>query len=147
MTATLFHTAFVGSADQVAGYEVRLRPLRPLRPMHAVYVRRRMVVLLLIVGLVSVLGLTARTVLADRGGVPASALAIRPAQSVAVAAAADATPAPAPADRSYIVASGDTLWSIAEANHGATGFDEYVEALIDVNDGTSLQVGQLLLLP
>lgn len=142
------------------------------RPHHSVYVRRRLMVALVFVGLLAVIGVSARTVLADRGGVPASTPAIRPAtvppaaaESVAGAATAQpltqsstqpstqpstqlGTPPPAAAGAvQYVVQPGDTLWSLAELFHGQRHVSSYVEAMVDANGGASLQVGQLLTLP
>ena len=47
------------------------------RPAHAVYVRRRLLVGLVVIGLLTVFGVTAQSVLADRGGVPASTPTVR----------------------------------------------------------------------
>jgi LysM repeat protein len=70
----------------------------------------------------------AGNVLANRGGAPASAAAVRPAST-------------------YVVQPGDTLWSIAAANHGEASQSTYVDALVSVNGGASLQVGQVITLP
>lgn len=139
MTATLFPAGF-------GEIEVRLGNSRP---SHVVYVRRRLVVglVLLLLGTLALLGV--RTMLADRGGVPASTLAIRPASALAQpeAAPAVATPTSVAVAAVYVVRSGDTIWSVAEARHGGRSIGDYVEALIDSNGGTSLQVGQQLVLP
>jgi hypothetical protein len=85
----------------------------------------------LLVGLLAICGVAAHDVLAGSGGVPASA--------------AGATPAPV---RVAVVAEpGDTLWSIAERWHGEIGFERYLEALINLNDGPSIQAGQSITLP
>jgi Tfp pilus assembly protein FimV len=85
----------------------------------------------LLVGLLAIGGVAARDVLAGSGGVPASA--------------AGATPAPV---RSVVaVRSGDTLWAIAQRLHGEIRFDRYLEALIHLNDGPSIQAGQSITLP
>ena len=122
------------------------------RPDHAVYVRRRLVVGLIIVGLCAVIGVSARTVLADRGGVPASIPTIRLATSEQALAPQAEPPTPAapgvaaPAHL-YIVQPGDTLWSLAELFHGSLSVSGYVDALVAANKGASLQLGQLLTLP
>ena len=95
------------------------------------YGRRRVAAVGLLVGLLAICGVAAHDVLAGSGGVPASA--------------AGATPAPV---RTVVVAErGDTLWSIAERFHGEIGFDRYLEALINLNDGPSIQSGQSITLP
>ncbi len=137
MTATLFPAGF-------GEIEVRLGNSRP---SHVVYVRRRLVVglVLLLLGTLALLGV--RTMLADRGGVPASTLAIRPASALAQPEAAPAVATSVAVAAVYVVRSGDTIWSVAEARHGGRSIGDYVEALIDSNGGTSLQVGQQLVLP
>ncbi|HEX4981066.1 MAG TPA: LysM peptidoglycan-binding domain-containing protein [Ilumatobacteraceae bacterium] len=95
------------------------------------YGRRRAVAAGLLVGLLATCGVAAHDVLAGSGGVPASA--------------AGATPAPV---RAVVVAEvGDTLWSIAERFHGEIGFDRYLDTLVNLNDGPSIQVGQAIRLP
>ena len=95
------------------------------------YGRRRVVAIALLVGLLAVGGSAAHDVLAGSGGVPASA--------------AGATPAP---ERDAVVARvGDTLWSIAERFHGEIAFGPYLEALINLNGGPSIQAGQSITLP
>jgi len=85
----------------------------------------------LLVGLLAICGVAAHDVLAGSGGVPASA--------------AGAMPAPV---RATVVAEpGDTLWSIAERWHGEVGFERYLEALINLNDGPFIQAGQSITLP
>jgi LysM repeat protein len=85
----------------------------------------------LFVGLLAICGVAAHDVLAGSGGVPA--------------AAAGAMPAPV---RVVVVARpGDSLWSIAERFHGTVAFDPYLEALINLNDGPSIQAGQAITLP
>ena len=46
-----------------------------------------------------------------------------------------------------MAAAGDSLWSIAQANHGDVSIDRYVDALIDLNGGTDIAVGQAVRLP
>lgn len=69
--------------------------------------------------------------LAGSSGAPASAAVSRPG----------ATPA------SVVARPGDNLWSIAEAHRGDVGVRRYVDALIDLNGGPSIQAGQRVLLP
>ena len=123
------------------------------RPAHAVYVRRRLFVGLVAIGLLTVFGTTAHSVLADRGGVPASAPTVRQvtealhAETLHATSATAASPALAPTGTQYIVQPGDTLWSLGELFHGNKGVADYVDALVAANGGASLQVGQLLTLP
>jgi LysM repeat protein len=70
-------------------------------------------------------------VLAGSGGVPASAAASLPAHARAT----------------VVVRPGDTLWSIAEVHHGTVPLSHYVDALVDLNGGATIQVGQSVVLP
>jgi hypothetical protein len=60
-------------------------------------------------------------------------------------AASDA--AAAPVVRIHVAQPGDTLWSIAERYRGEVGHGRFVDALIDLNGGTAVQVGQAIRLP
>jgi hypothetical protein len=109
-----------------------------------IYARRRLMVLLCLVAIVLVLFVGAGHVVANRGGAPASASMIRPATAAAVGTVGAAPIAPA---NVYIVQPGDTLWSIGQRFHGHTSLAGYVDALVDANGGTKLQVSQALALP
>lgn len=132
----------------IAIYPTRLAPVD-----HATYVRRRLAVALvlialIVVGWVSVSALLAHTVLADRGGVPASTPAIRSDTTGADASSAHVNSAAgAVASGTYLVRSGDTLWSIAQRLHGRRSVADYVDRLVAANHGTTVQIGQLLTLP
>jgi LysM repeat protein len=81
--------------------------------------------------IVAVGTVAARDVLAGSGGVPASAAVSLPAQA-----------------RARVVAQpGDTLWSIASAHHGEVSITRYLDTLVDLNGGPTIQVGQELVLP
>lgn len=105
-----------------------------------VYARRRLMVVLTMAAIVLVLFVGAGHVVANRGGAPASASTIRPANAAVVAGAAVAA-------NVYVVQAGDTLWSIGERFHGKTSLVDYVDALVSANGGTELQVSQALTLP
>ena len=47
----------------------------------------------------------------------------------------------------YVARSGDTLWSIADAHRGDVSRERYVDALVALNDGTTIYVGQSVHLP
>jgi LysM repeat protein len=98
------------------------------RPTTTVYVRRRLLVSLVLATILAIVWLSAGNVLANRGGAPASASAVRPATS-------------------YVVQPGDTLWSIAAAHHGDTSQTAYVDVLVQANGGAGLQIGQVITLP
>ena len=78
---------------------------------------------------VAVGAVTAHDVLAGSGGVPASAAASQPARS------------------SVIARPGDTLWSIADDHRGDISIIRYVDKLVSLNGGATIQVGQAVVLP
>ena len=47
----------------------------------------------------------------------------------------------------HVALPGDTLWSIAERYRGDVGHGRYVDALVDVNGGAAIQIGQAVRLP
>ena len=110
-----------------------------LRSGLPVYARRRLMVILCLIAIVLVLLVGAGHVVANRGGAPASASAIRPA-TVSVQGSPENA-------NVYIVQAGDTLWSIGERFHGQAALGEYVDALVSANGGTVLQVAQAITLP
>jgi nucleoid-associated protein YgaU len=99
------------------------------------YAARRLGAIAVLASLVVILasvvgaGLDAAT---DLGGRPAAASEIVPG-SVGPTA--------------HVAAPGDTLWAIAERYRGDVGRDRYVDALIALNGGTEIQVGQVVELP
>jgi len=99
-----------------------------LRRSTHVYIRRRIVVASVLFSLLAALGVGAGNVLANRGGEPASASAVRQATD-------------------YLVQPGDTMWSIAESHRDGANLVDYVDELIALNGGTLVQVGQLISLP
>jgi Tfp pilus assembly protein FimV len=126
-----------------ATHAVQQQPYRPARPVHtvvvpaaysrptrAMYVRRRIAVLS-VLATMSCLLVVAGTSLAGRGGAPASASSARPSASAQL----------------YVVQPGDTMWSIAQVLRGERGQRSYVDALIQLNGGHELVVGQRLVLP
>ena len=136
MTAVLYRTTPIAT-DPTARSSARrvVRSHAPAvpssRPTAATYRRRRAVVGTMLAALVAVGLVTAHDVLAGSGGVPASAAVSLPAQA-----------------RAHVVAeAGDTLWSIASAHHGDASITRYVDALVDLNGGATIQAGQEVVLP
>jgi LysM repeat protein len=101
------------------------------RPTAATYRRRRAVVGIVLAVLVATGMVAAHDVLAGSGGVPASA-----AESL-----------PAHARTTVVAQPGDTLWSIASAHHGDVSLTRYLDTLVDLNGGATIQVGQSIVLP
>jgi len=97
----------------------------------ATYRRRRAVAGTILAVLLAVSAVLAHDVLAGSSGAPASAAASQPALI----------------RRTVRAQPGDTLWSIGEANHGAVPIARYVDKLVDLNGGPSIQAGQAVLLP
>ena len=68
----------------------------------------------------------------DLGGRPAAASEIAGAESAPVM---------------HVAVPGDTLWSIADRYRGDIAHARYVDALVTLNGGTDVQVGQAVRLP
>jgi LysM repeat protein len=98
------------------------------RRTRATYVRRRVGALAFAVTFVVSLVSVSQHGLADRGDDPASVPAIGRSAS-------------------YVVQPGDTLWSIAEQHYPSSNTSEVVDALVSLNGGTTIDVGQRLSLP
>jgi LysM repeat protein len=111
-------------------------------PASQIYARRRLIAGMFLAAIVLVLLVGGGHVVANRGGAPASAPTVRPANAAALPTAVDAA-----ATASYVVQPGDTLWSIGERFHGQAVLADYVDALVAANGGTQLQVSQPLALP
>ena len=102
-------------------------------PVEINYTARRAIALLVVVVAVALGAFAASATvgaLADVGGRPAAA------SDIATISAG------APIVRIHVAQPGDTLWSIADRYRGEVGQDRFVDALIDVNGGTSILAGQ-----
>lgn len=129
MTAVLHRTTTRTTPNAPA--HMARRQLPSPRPSAATYRRRRVVVGTLLAVLVAVGVVAAHDVLAGSGGDPASAAVSLPAQA-----------------RIHVVAQpGDTLWSIASAHHGDISITRYVDTMVDLNGGPTIQAGQEVVLP
>ena len=117
---------------------------------HDVYFRRRVVAGLAVLAVVVAVCLGIRT-LASRGDGTASLPAVTP-QSLSVDNAAldpvslDLSLAYVQGTDFYIVQQGDTLWSIASSLTDGN-LRNYVDELVDLNGGASVDIGQRLVLP
>ena len=105
-------------------------------PNRSTFVRRRVGAVVFVVALVLSVGSVAQRGLADRGGVPASGSAVGRTTTGGTGYA--------PA---YVVHQGDTLWAIAERLYPGRNVAQIVDALVSLNGGASIQVGQTLNLP
>ncbi len=105
--------------------------IAPARPPRPVVQRRRAFAAVLVAAVLSLLGLGAHGVLTDPGGGPASAAGVGQVNATV----------------KVVAQPGDSLWSIAERHHGDIGLRRYLDALIDLNGGTAIQVGQAVRLP
>jgi Tfp pilus assembly protein FimV len=122
------------SSRHVPGEAVTWATGRCVPPSSPNYALRRAVVgaVFAVVALVlAFAALAAVEALADLGGRPAAA----------------SETGPAPISRIHVVEPGDTLWSIAAAHRGEIGHVAYVDAMIGLNGGTDIQLGQAVRLP
>ena len=145
MTAT-FHPASNFQRTVGARAQVRSVPAgdrrevghRSDRPAPNYLVRRMLVaavaLAVLAAGAVAVVQMAGALV--DLGGRPAAA------SEVTTAAVGDA-----PVRSVHVAEPGDSLWSIADLYRGPVGRDRYVDALISLNGGTDVLVGQAIRLP
>ena len=145
MTAT-FHPASnfqrtVGTPAPVRSRPVGVRREAPHHPDAAMpnyTVRRVLVAVVALAALAAVAVAVVETAggLVDLGGRPAAA------SEVSTSAAGDVT-----VRSIHVAAAGDSLWSIADLYRGPVGRDRYVDALISLNGGTDVLVGQAIRLP
>ena len=96
------------------------------------YLVRRLVALVLVIATVLLLAVVLTGLLAGFGGDPASASGAQPAQ---------------PEPRYHVAGPGESLWVIASEHRGDVGINGYIDALIALNGGTSIIVGQAVWLP
>jgi hypothetical protein len=119
-----------GRTQSCGSFHVRL-PSAGLgsRPTpRSLYLRRRVGALTFVAALVISVGSVAQHGLADRGDDPASVPAI--GRSV-----------------TYVVQPGDTMWSIAQQQYPGGDAAAVVDALVSLNGGASLDIGQQVRLP
>lgn len=123
MTATIYPTHRAAAND-------------PRHVAHADYAARRAVAAVLVVLVVAALAVAGSAfvdAVAGVGGQPASATADAPASAVLPAV--------------HVAQPGDTLWSIAEQYRGDVGQGRFVDTLVDLNGGATIQIGQAVRLP
>ena len=121
-------------------YPQLVRPVRPVRNRpqpDAVYVRRRLVVAALFLGIL----LSLSWMLGALGGGPLTA-----SERGSTPATATLRMAPV-AQTTHVVEPGDTLWSIARQLAPEGDVRPVVDALAAHRDGRPLQVGERIVLP
>lgn len=128
MAATITVTEHVGAGARAHRDRRSSRRPGPVSPR--VYARRRALVGAISAAFVALTIVGSYDLLAGSSGAPASAAASRPAGAGSV-----------------VARTGDTLWSIAEEHRGDVAVRRYVDALIDLNGGPSIQAGQRVQLP
>ena len=107
----------------------------------AVYRRRRLVAMALVLGVVVAFVLLATAAVARfAGGAPSAAGGPTPASAAASGAAGAAAP-------TVVVQPGDTLWSIAADIAPGTDVRVTVDQLVQLNGGNPIVPGQELVLP
>jgi Tfp pilus assembly protein FimV len=105
------------------------------RVPEANYLLRRVVAVIVAVSVVAAAAVAVGEIVgavSDLGGRPAAASEVT---------GADATPA------LHVAAPGDTLWSIADRYRGDVSHTRYVDALVSLNGGADVQIGQAVRLP
>lgn len=122
------HTYSHHRTGRPIGRPVLSEPVRRRREPEIVYLRRRAVAAFAFTVAMAVLWFGAGTVLASRGGDPASVPTVRPGTT-------------------HVARPGDTMWSIALAHRGETPHVEYVAELVALNGSASVEVGQEVVLP
>lgn len=111
------------------------RVVAPGRPPN--YAVRRAIVAILASVILVMLAIAASNLVSAIGDVGG-----RPAAASGIASVAGTSSV-----RTHVAQPGDTLWSIAGRYRGEVGTDRFVDALIDLNGGTLIQVGQAVRLP
>lgn len=115
---------------------------------HDVYLRRRLVVGLALLGVVFAACLGIGT-LASRGDATAPIPTVTPLSVVSSSTqinGMDVSAAFAQGEGFYVVQAGDTLWSIASSLTDGN-LRQFVRTLTELNGGASIDVGQRLIIP
>ncbi len=125
-------TALVVQPGRPLARPVRRVVVPPTRRSRSVYLRRR-----LAVGAVG-LGVVAGSFVATESILGAAAASVGAVEAGAGVGAAGGA---------VIARPGDTLWALAEEHRGAVSIDRYVERLVQLNGGPAIRAGQTVLLP
>ena len=134
MTVAVHHPYRRSATPRPTSRAARGRTSRRAHRARPNYAARRAIAIVFAVVLLAIAAVTVSAIvgaMADVGGRPAAASDI----------ASPSTPSV------HVARSGDTLWSIADLHRGEVGRDRYVNALIDLNGGTRIEVAQAVLLP
>ena len=130
------------TAPMTISMPTRSKALRNRRLPASVYWRRRATVLLLGVGAV----MSAQTALEVLGGGPLTAAEVRPSTATSGAPVVEIEVQPV-AKATYVVRSGDTLWTIAKRIQPTGDVRPLVDALAAARDGRPLQPGERIVVP
>lgn len=116
------------------------------QPDHTIYVRRRLLALLLGVAAVVLGGIMVQKLAAAIPAVPTSVSAERRLEPIGLPAGSLVDSSGAGAGF-YVAQSGDSMWSIAASlvPYGETV--EFVDRLVALNGGATLSIGQRVVLP
>ena len=120
----------------------RSTKVRSRRLPASVYWRRRATVLLLGVGA----AMSAQAALEVLGGGPLPAAEVRPSTATSGAPVVEIEVQPV-AKATYVVRSGDTLWTIAKRIQPTGDVRPLVDALAAARDGRPLQPGERIVVP
>lgn len=144
-TATLDHRTGATVAGGPASRYHRVARCDGRHPQHRRpnYAARRLGALFIALSTVMGGAWLAGEVAADVAGRPASAAPID--EHSAPGASDEAIESVVP--EVHVARSGDTLWSIADAHRGDVGRERFVDALVALNGGTSIHIGQAVHLP
>jgi len=134
MTAVIYSERSDDSPQQRQYRQFRRGARRQSVPLRAApnYAARRFVAVALLAVMFAA-ALVAVSAALDTGGRPAVA-----SDNVSTGSATVGT---------HVAQLGDTLWSIADLYRGDVGQGRFVDALIDANGGTDIQIGQAVRLP
>ena len=130
MTAAVHHQYIRPDRSRPARVQNGNRPNYTLRRTAAI------AAVLFAVAVAAQVAIGAVGALADLDSRPAAASEVEPAATGGT-----------PAASVHVASPGDSLWSVADIYRGEIDRGRYVDRLISLNGGTSIEIGQAILLP